>query len=163
MRPVLLLFFSTVALFAEASFETIAMSSTLFVMLMMVAVLIAYRLRQLAKEVLTFQTLFAESPAAMIWIDANDRITAVNTTMQKLLGISLTELKGQIWYERILTPDAAVLARHKVYQQKTSENSTAFEDRYYRADAQTLHLSWQIKALSKKPLGSLLTATATSQ
>ncbi len=151
-------FLTTMPLYADTSFPLSAMSATLFVLLLMVVVLIAYRLKQLASDVVMYQNLFAESPAAMIWIDKQDRIIAVNLSMQKLLGISTADLIGQIWYERLFTPETGVQARHKIHQEQKLDATISFESYYFTPDDKTLHLKLQMSRLTKKPAGYIISA-----
>ncbi|RLA72738.1 MAG: hypothetical protein DRG24_02070 [Epsilonproteobacteria bacterium] len=154
----LLSFLVSASLYAEESFVVTAMSGTLFVLILMVVVLIAYRLKQLASDVVMYQNLFAESPAAMIWIDRHDKIIAVNHSMQKLLGISTPELIGQVWYERLFTPETGVIARHKIHQEQKAGASISFESYYFTPKKKTLNLKLQMSRLSKKPAGYIISA-----
>jgi len=156
----LLSFFASVSLYAEESFAVTAMSGSLFVLILMIIVLIAYRLKQLASDVVMYQNLFAESPAAMIWTDKQDKIIAVNHSMQKLLGMSPPELIGQIWYERLFTPETGVKARHKIHQQQKIGASVSFESHYFTPEKETLHLKLQMSRLTKKPAGYIISAVA---
>ena len=154
----LLSLLASASLYAEESFTITAMSGTLFVLVLMIIVLIAYRLKQLASDVVMYQNLFAESPAAMIWIDKKDKIIAVNLSMQKLLGISTPELIGQLWYERLFTSEIGVQARHKIHQEQHSDAAITFESHYFTPDQKMVHLKVQMSRLSKNPKGYIISA-----
>ena len=158
LRLTTILLFAAPGLYAQESFAVMAMSATLFILLLLLAVSIAYRLKQLATDILIYQNLFADAPAALIRIDRHDKIDAVNHDMQALLGMSAPELIGQVWYERLFASESSVQVRHLLYKQQKKNATFSFESSFYRPDRQTIRIQWKIRRIVKKPSGYLISA-----
>ena len=97
------------------------------------ALFLLYRhLKTLRKEHQRLSYLMQKAPAALFWYDPSGRIRGMNEALLALSGYSASQLKGQVWFERLLPDEQALRLRHQL--QNASTGPCTFHADLIKAD-----------------------------
>ncbi len=119
--------------------------SALLMTLGVTAVFLLYRhLKRLQTEHAHMLRLIRQAPAALIWFDGKGRLIGANERFLTLSGYRLSQLRGQLWTERLLPSETALRLTHLL---RTSDQKeiTDFSASFIKADGDWLEVVLDIK------------------
>jgi PAS domain S-box-containing protein len=125
---------------SAGSFPVVTMGALLMT-LGITAIFLLYRhLKSLQNDRQRFFHLIKNAPIALFWYDTKGRILGTNDALLSLTGYRASQLKGQVWFERLLADEQALCLRHTL--QKRSPGTYTVHTHMIKADG-----SWRAVVL----------------
>ena len=133
------------------------MSSTIFILLATLAVVLSYHLKKLHIENIKSHALFEYTDTPTLLLNPKNEIIEINQSALTLLGYKKSQLLGSKWYEKLLPDENAIQVRHNIHKNLKDDARSSFTSQLVRCNATVVKVHYTLTNLPKPHRNTILT------